>query len=106
MHDVKDKICIYEHSTGKFLKEIPIEIGSISDGLSGRRDSQEFFFKFVSFLNPGVIYRYDFSKDLLTEYMRTEVKGLKSDKIETKQVFVESKDKTKIPAFLIAPKVS
>jgi prolyl oligopeptidase len=104
MHDVKDKMRIHDHSTGNFLKEILLDIGCV-ESFIGRREDQEFFFKFVSFLNPGIIYRYDFSKDFLTEYRRTEVKGLKNDKMETKQFFIESKDKTKIPVFIIAPKV-
>ncbi|RIA79520.1 prolyl endopeptidase [Glomus cerebriforme] len=103
MHDVCDRMYIHELSTGKFIKELPLEIGCI-ESFMGRREDQEFFFKFVSFLNPGIIYRYDFSKDLLTEYNKTKVNGLNSDKMETKQVFVESKDKTKIPIFIIKPK--
>jgi prolyl oligopeptidase len=105
MHDVKDRMYIYEYSTGKFLKELPLDIGSI-ETLSGRREDHECFFKFVSFLNPGIIYRYDFKNDLLTEYRKTQVNGLNSDNMETEQFFVESKDKTKIPVFIIKPKVS
>jgi prolyl oligopeptidase len=96
---------IHEYSTGKFLKEIPLDIGSI-ETLSGRREDHECFFKFASFLNPGIIYRYDFKNDLLTKYRKTIVNGLNSNNMETDQIFVESKDKTKIPAFIIKPKVS
>ncbi|CAG8668452.1 12789_t:CDS:10 [Funneliformis caledonium] len=103
MHDVKDKICIFEHSTGQFIKEITLDIGCILV-LTGRRQDRECFFKFVSFLNPGIIYRYDFDRDLLSVYRKTDVPGINSDKMETKQVFVESKDKEKIPIFIIAPK--
>ncbi|CAI2184310.1 5744_t:CDS:10, partial [Funneliformis geosporum] len=103
MHDVKNKLCIFEHSTGQFIKEIPLDIGCILV-LTGRRKDRECFFKFVSFLNPGIIYRYDFDKDLLSVYRKTEVAGINIDKMETKQVFVESKDKEKIPIFIIAPK--
>ncbi|RIB07957.1 prolyl endopeptidase-like protein [Gigaspora rosea] len=103
MHDVKEKICIYTLSTGKHIKDLPIPIGSI-DSITGKREDTEFFFKFVSFLNPGVIYRYDFTKEALSEYRATEVRGFNNDLFETKQVFVESKDKTKIPVFIISPK--
>ena len=105
MHDVKDRMRIYEYSTGKFLKELPLDIGAV-ESLSGRREDQECFFKFVSFLNPGIIYRYDFEKDILTEYRKTKVNGLNNEKMETNQFFVESKDKTRIPVFIIKPKVS
>ncbi|GBB87344.1 hypothetical protein RclHR1_01380006 [Rhizophagus clarus] len=103
MHDVKHKMYIHEYSTGKFLKEIPLDIGSVVT-LSGRREDYECFFKFVSFLNPGIMYHYDFKNDLLTEYRKTKVNGLNCDKMETDQFFAESKDKIKIPAFIIKPK--
>ena len=96
---------IYEYPTGKFLKELPLDIGSIAS-FTGDREDQECFFKFVNFLNPGVIYHYDFKKDLLLEYRKTKVNGLNNDKMETEQVFVESKDKTKIPIFITKQKVS
>src|SRR6266487_3682120 len=106
MHNVKDRISICEYSTGKLLKELPLNmIGSV-ESLSGRREDQECFFKFVSFLNPGIIYCYDFKKDLLTEYKKTKVNGLNHDKMETEQFFIESKDKTKIPIFITKPKLS
>jgi len=96
---------ICEYSTGKLLKELPLDIGSV-ESFKGYRKDQECFFKFVSFLNPGIIYHYDFKKDLLTEYKKTKVNGLNNDKMETKQFFIESKDKTKIPIFITKPKLS
>ncbi|CAG8581416.1 12861_t:CDS:10 [Dentiscutata erythropus] len=103
MHDVKELISIHNLSTGKHIKDLDVPIGSI-DSIKGRREDTEFFFKFISFLNPGVIYRYDFTKEKLSEYRATEVYGFNSNLFETKQVFVESKDKTKIPVFIILPK--
>ncbi|CAG8734047.1 6066_t:CDS:10, partial [Racocetra persica] len=103
MHDVKEKVSIHSLSTGKHIKDLPIPIGSI-ETVAGRREDTEFFFKFTSYLNPGIIYRYDFSKETLSEYRTTEVRGFNSDLFETKQVFIESKDKTKIPVFIVSPK--
>ncbi len=104
MHDAKDKLSIFDLPTGSHIEDIDVGIGCV-EVLSGRREQNEFFFKVVSFLNPGIIYRYDLTKSLLKEYRKTKVEGLSSEKLEVKQVFVESKDKTKIPAFIIKPKV-
>ncbi|CAG8760276.1 16575_t:CDS:2, partial [Racocetra fulgida] len=103
MHDVKEKVSIHSLSTGKHIKDLPIPIGSI-EAVAGRREDSEFFFKFTSYLNPGIIYRYNFTKEKLSEYRTTEVQGFNSDLFETKQVFIESKDKTKIPVFIVSPK--
>ncbi|CAG8509568.1 15576_t:CDS:10 [Acaulospora colombiana] len=103
MHDVKEEICIHDLTTGKHILDLPLPIGSV-ESLKGRKEDTEFFFKFISFLNPGIIYRYDFINKSLKEYRVTAVKGLKSDLLETKQVFVNGKDDTKIPVFIIALK--
>ncbi|CAG8528462.1 10080_t:CDS:10, partial [Scutellospora calospora] len=103
MHDVKEKISIHALSTGKHIKDLPVPIGSI-DTVRGRKEDTECFFKVATYLNPGVIYRYDFIKEELKEYWSTKITGLNSDLLETKQVFIESKDKTKIPAFITLPK--
>ncbi|RHZ70796.1 hypothetical protein Glove_267g43 [Diversispora epigaea] len=103
MHDVHEMICIYDLSTGKHKTNLSIPIGTV-DSIRGRKEDTEFFFKIVNYLNPGIIYKYDFIKESLTEYKRTIVKGLNSELFETKQVFIESKDKTRLPIFIIAPK--
>ncbi|CAJ0643000.1 10713_t:CDS:10 [Entrophospora sp. SA101] len=103
MHDVKEKISIYELLTGKFIKDLPIPIGNVN-GIKGDEKRSELFFKVGSFLNPGIIYRYDFSNDEFSIYKETQVHGLDSEKFEARQVFVESKDKTKIPAFIVSLK--
>lgn len=97
---------IYDLSSGRFVKTLPIEIGSI-DSLTGRKKDQEMFFKLSSFLNPGVTYRFDFQTQDLSVFRQTKlnIDNFDLNNYETKQVFYESKDGTKIPMFIISKKV-
>jgi prolyl oligopeptidase len=69
-------------------------------GLTGRWDSSEAFIQFTSFNVPTTIYRFDVRKPDLTVFHRLDV-PFKSDRFEVKQVWVESKDHTKVPMFLV-----
>ncbi|KAI8053783.1 prolyl oligopeptidase [Syncephalis plumigaleata] len=103
MEDVKSVISIHRLETGEKVRDIPMPIGSVKE-ISGRRKDQELFFKFASFLNPGVIYRYDFASDAISTYYTTEVNGFDGSEFETQQVFVKSKDGVEFPIFITARK--
>ncbi|GJQ19903.1 MAG: prolyl endopeptidase [Bacteroidia bacterium] len=79
--------------------EVPLPgLGTIA-GLSGEREDTTMFFGFTSFLYPTTIFRYDFKSKTVTPFWEP---GLKFDPsaYETKQVFYQSKDGTRIPMFL------
>lgn len=105
MHDVHEIICIHDLPTGKHKTNLSVPIGTVIS-CSGRKEDTDFFFKIANFLNPGIIYRYDFPNETLAEYKRTNLVGFNSDLFETKLMFTESKDKTRLPVFIIFPKVS
>ncbi|KAK9768596.1 hypothetical protein K7432_000658 [Basidiobolus ranarum] len=104
LEDVKNVVRIHDLKTGSVLKDIPTPIGTVTS-LSTRRQFDELFFSFASFLNPGIIYRYSFSKEVdeeqrLSVFRTTKVSGFDSDEFVTEQIFYESKDGTKIPMFI------
>ena len=68
--------------------------------MDGRWESKEVFYRFNSFVEPGVIYRYDTASGKQSEWFRTRV-PLDAAKFEVKQVWYESKDKTRVPMFLV-----
>jgi prolyl oligopeptidase len=65
----------------------------------GLREHDEFFFNFSSFLYPPTIHRYDFHTDKCEVVFRPPLPFDPSG-YETRQVFVTSKDGTRIPLFL------
>ncbi len=85
---------------GKLVREVALpSIGSVS-GVSGRWDSQEAFYTFESFLTPSTIYRYDVASGAQQIWARPNV-PVESGNFEIKQVWFNSKDKTRVPMFLV-----
>ncbi|RYD33267.1 MAG: S9 family peptidase, partial [Verrucomicrobiaceae bacterium] len=85
---------------GKQIREISLPgIGS-SGGFRGRQDDKKTFYYFTGFTTAGAIYRYDIATGESTLWKKSEV-GFDGDAYETKQVFVPSKDGTKVPVFIV-----
>lgn len=77
-------------------------LGSVS-GLSGDPDRDETFYSYGSFTEPGSIYRLDAASGESTLFRKPNVK-FDADDFESRQVFVVSKDGTKVPAFIVHKK--
>lgn len=77
-------------------------LGTITE-VSGKPEHQEMFLGFTSYLRPTTIYRYDFTTSQLTVFAEPSI-DFATDNYETKQVFYESKDGTRIPMFITSRK--
>lgn len=62
MSDVKHILQIRDLDSGSLLHRLPVDIGSVG-GVFARRKDTTFFFRFTSFLTPGVIYKCDLSSE-------------------------------------------
>lgn len=83
---------------GTRLREIVLpSVGNVS--FYGKRDLKECFYSFSSFTVPGTVYRYDAAQDRSTVYAAPKVNFKQADFV-TEQVFVTSKDGTRVPVFL------
>jgi prolyl oligopeptidase len=71
-----------------------------ADGFGGRQDDTETFYSFSSYLAPTTIYRLDVATGESTVFRTPEV-DFDPSAFETKQVFYESKDGTRVPMFLV-----
>ena len=102
MQDARHVLKIYDLE-GKFVRDLKLPgIGSVF-GLSGKQDQTEMFFSYVSFLQPQSAFRYDFATDKVELFRGPELKADLSG-YETKQVFYQSKDGTKVPMFIVHKK--
>lgn len=102
MHDAYSVLKVYA-KTGKFLYDIPLsEIGTV-DQLSASRNDQHIFYSLSSFTTPSTIYRYDLKERKQTVFFQPRLNFNASD-YETKQVFYNGKDGTKIPMFIVHKK--
>ncbi|KAF3886630.1 S9 family peptidase [Tolypothrix bouteillei VB521301] len=98
LKDARSQIKIFE-MTGSFVREIELPgIGSVG-GFGGKRNDTETFYSFTSFTVPGTIYRYDMVSGKSKVFREPKV-DFNPNEYETKQVFYNSKDGTRVPMFV------
>ncbi|KAK6059608.1 hypothetical protein COOONC_02757 [Cooperia oncophora] len=111
IEDVKHSLYVHDLNTGSRLYSIPLKMGEISIS-SAKKKYAEMFLCFESFLVPTIVYRLDFAaadRDVapeLQELRRVRVPGMDEEDFAVRQVFYESKDKTKIPMYIISLKAA
>ncbi len=89
--------------TGKPVRDIEFPgIGSAS-GFAGKAKDKETFYAFTSFTRPTTIYRYDLVTGMSTRFRQPKVE-FDPNEYETKQVFYNSKDGTRVPMFITSKK--
>jgi prolyl oligopeptidase len=88
---------------GRLIRRIELPgLGTVA-GFGGRRDEGETFYLFTSFTEPGSIHRYEVASGRSTLHWRPQV-DFDANAYETRQVFVTSKDGTRVPLFLVHKK--
>ena len=86
-----------------FISEVQLPgLGSIGE-ISGSAKDNEMFYSFTSFVSPPTIYRYDLKRGTNTIYKRSDL-PIDASQFETKQVFFNSKDGTRVPMFITMKK--
>jgi prolyl oligopeptidase len=99
LRDAQSAVVVHDLS-GRKIRDVELPgIGSVG-GFAGRRDDRQTYYGFTSFTDPGAILRYDLESGKSTLWRRPEV-GFDGSAYETKQVFVTSKDGTKVPMFIV-----
>jgi prolyl oligopeptidase len=84
---------------GRFLKNVDLPGIGTATGFGGKRKEKETFYAFTSFISPTTIYRFDPAADKSTVFRQPKV-DFDASRYETKQVFYNSKDGTRVPMFL------
>ncbi|HEV2883731.1 MAG TPA: prolyl oligopeptidase family serine peptidase [Pyrinomonadaceae bacterium] len=103
LKDVSARAYVYSLD-GKLENEIELPGPGTVGGFGGRSDDSFTFFTFTSFNFPGTIYKYDIASKKSSVFRQPEIPGFKSTDYETKQVFFNSKDGTRVPMFLVYKK--
>jgi len=86
--------------TGQFKKEIILPTLGSSSSVVAEHEGDEGFFQFTSFAYPPTIFRIDFKTDEISAYEKQKI-DFDTSEIVSEQVWSESKDKTRVPMFLI-----
>jgi prolyl oligopeptidase len=98
LHDAQTRVRLYDLS-GKWEKDLELPGIGTAGGFAGKRKDTETFYSFTSFTTPGAIYRYDIPSGKSELYKKPTV-DFNPDNYVTEQVFVTSKDGSRIPMFI------
>ena len=100
LKDVTTRAYVYSFA-GALENEIALPGLGTAAGFGGPTSAEFVFYSFNSLNVPPAIYRYDIAKRASTVFRQPKVPGYNADAFETKQVFYNSKDGTRIPMFLV-----
>jgi prolyl oligopeptidase len=98
LENVSTRMKVYDPS-GKLVREVPIPPMGSASNMIGEWDKDEAFYSYSSYKQPYTVYRYQISTGKQEEWARINV-PVNTDQIEVKQVWYESKDKTKVPMYV------
>jgi len=94
---------IYAYSLdGKLENEIELPGAGVATGFhEGNRDDKNGFYVYSSFNYPPTIFRYELATKKSSVYRAPQIPGFRPEEYETREVFYNSKDGTRVPMFLV-----
>jgi prolyl oligopeptidase len=98
LKDARTEVRVYDLN-GTFLRNVDLPGIGTAGGFGGKRTDKETFYSYTSFISPTTVYRYDPQAGKSTVFRQPKV-DFDSSRYETKQVFYNSKDGTRVPMFL------
>jgi len=103
LKDVTTRAYVYSLD-GKLENEVKLPGPGTAGGFGGNNDDKFVFYSYTSMNYPPTTFRYDIATKKSTLYRTVEIPGFKADEYETKEVFFNSKDGTRVPMFLVYKK--
>ncbi len=98
IHNASSKIIVFSlNGEEEATLQLP-EIGTVG-GFSGKRNNQQVFYTFTSFTRPSTVYLLNMD-DLHSMPFKTPAIQFDADLYETRQVWYESMDGTRVPMFV------
>ncbi|WP_338814865.1 prolyl oligopeptidase family serine peptidase [Bernardetia sp. Wsw4-3y2] len=98
MVDAISKVVQYDMN-GKEIREIKLPGVGSAGGFGGKKEDKEMYFSFTNYNTPSSIYKFDAETGEYESYWKPAI-DFNSDNYESKQVFYNSKDGTKIPMII------
>jgi len=98
LKDAASQVRIFDLA-GTYIRDVDLPAIGSAEGFGGRRTDRETFYYFSNYTTPGTIYKYDIAAGT-SEVFREPKVDFDPEAYETRQVFYESKDGTRIPMFI------
>ncbi|OIR14258.1 prolyl endopeptidase precursor [mine drainage metagenome] len=102
LKDVTSRIYVYDYKGNK-TGEVKLPALGNAGGFGGEKEDAFTFYTFSTFNFPPTIYKYDVATSKSTVFQKPELSFNPAD-YTVDQIFYTSKDKTKIPMFIVAKK--
>jgi len=99
LKDVTTRAYVYSLA-GKLENAIALPGLGSAGGFGGRMDDKFTFYSFTSFNYPPTIFKYDIATRKSSVFRSVDIPGFNPKHYETRQVFYNSKDGTRVPMFL------
>ena len=99
---VSSRLRVYDLD-GKFVKQIELPGACSINSMNAEPESEELLISFSSFLMPKAVYRMDLETLAYKPYCQHEV-PFDPNPFELEQSWVQSRDKTRVPIFLLHKK--
>src|SRR6185503_4898655 len=99
LKDVTTRAYVYSLD-GKLENEVVMPGPGSANGFGGRMDDKFLFYSFATFNQPPTIYKYDIATKKSSVYRTVDIPGFRTADYETKEIFFNSKDGTRVPMFL------
>ncbi|MBX9693152.1 MAG: prolyl oligopeptidase family serine peptidase, partial [Cyanobacteria bacterium] len=95
---------VAEHTTsGEFIRNVELPGIGTASGFNGKKADKETYFSYTSFNCPSTSYKYTVADGKKRLVFKPKV-AFDPENFEIKQVFVKSKDGTKVPLFIVSKK--
>ena len=98
---LKDALSLVEQYdlTGKLIRKVELPGQGSAGGFSSRWEEKTLYYTFTSYITPGTIYEYEVESGASKLYKKSGVQ-FNPEEFESKQVFYQSKDGTRIPMMI------
>ncbi|SEK83795.1 prolyl oligopeptidase [Aquimarina amphilecti] len=98
MVDAVSKVLQYDYE-GTLVRDVELPgVGSIG-GFGAKKEDKELYYSFTNYKTPGSIYKYNIAEGTSELYRKPKI-DFNPEDYESKQVFYNSKDGTKVPMII------
>ncbi|HEX5725558.1 MAG TPA: prolyl oligopeptidase family serine peptidase [Longimicrobiaceae bacterium] len=98
LHDATSRVRVFAKD-GAHVRDLELPTLGTVGGMSGTADDPEAFYSFTSYLYPTTIFRYDVRTGRSAVHWAPQV-AFDPSRYETRQVFYQSKDGTRVPMII------
>ena len=98
MKDAISQVKQYDYE-GKLVREVELPGAGSAGGFGAKKDEDVLYYSFTNYVTPGTIYKYDIEEGTSEVYNRPNI-DFNPEEYESKQIFYNSKDGTKVPMII------